>query len=199
MNQSKIPAISHELEFIANHTDEADDIWDEAIEIDPDLRQLSNTVYERADLDAGKLLKYMSAAISEGADGVFRVDNWHWRLGKWEIWSEIYSGTRGRKKRVGSVGLDVGYGKVGFRLIGWMNPGRGGLDGRKRFALACKKRIEQVHLVSEYQKSYPGWSDCVIWFEKKLTVQTSREELRAEIVEQAKKLAAIAKPLLSHA
>jgi hypothetical protein len=29
---------------------------------------------------------------------------------------------------------------VGFRLIGFMNPRFPGLDGRKKFALACKKR-----------------------------------------------------------
>ena len=36
--------------------------------------------------------------------------------------------------------VGTGIVNVGFRLIGFMNPRFPGLDGRKKFALACKKK-----------------------------------------------------------
>jgi hypothetical protein len=195
MIQLKIPAISHELEFIATHLEEASDIWDGNIKIDPLLKQLSDTVYVRAEKDAAELLDQLKDTIAQGAKGFFRINNWH-RSGVWEVYSEIYWGMKGRKKSVGWVGLHVGHGKEGFRLFAYINPRRGGLDGRRKFALACKKKIEQVHLTRDDQKRYANWNDCIIWFEKKLTLQTSREELRTEITKQAKKFVAVAKPLL---
>ncbi len=119
MSQLKIPAVSRELEFIATHADEAEDIRYGKIKIDPRLKHLSDAVYLRADSDAAELLNHLKDAISEGAIGVFRIDNWH-KSRDWEVYSEIYSGARGRKKTLGWIGLHVGYGKEGFRLIGFM-------------------------------------------------------------------------------
>jgi hypothetical protein len=116
--------------------------------------------------------------------------------GDWEIYSETYWGAKGRKKSVGWTGLHVGYGKEGFRLIGFMKPRGGGLDGQKKLALACKKKIKQLHLTRDDPKRYPGWGDYVIWFDKKLDVQQTREELVAEMGKQAKTFFKVAKPLL---
>lgn len=199
MSNVKVPAVSHELIFIATYTDEADDIYDENIKVDPLLKDLSDAVYDRADADAYKLLDYLKDSIEEGTKQHFRINKkWHQRIGSWEAWSEIYSGVRGRRKWVGQIGLDVGYGGVGFRLIGSMNPRRGGLDERRKLVLALQKKIKQAHLTSDHVERYPKWPDCIVWLDKKLTLQTSREELWAEVTKQARALAAVTEPFLKH-
>ncbi len=195
MKQLKIPASSREREFIATHMDEADDIWDNKIKIDPLLKQLSDAVYTRAEKDLEELLDRLKDSIEQGANGLLRINNWHWS-GAWNVYSEIYWGAKGRRKSLGWAGLQGAEGKEGFRLVGYVNPRRGGLDGRKKFALACLKKIEQVHLARDDQKRYPGWNDCIIWFDRKLTLSASCEELGTEIRKQAKKFFRVAKPLL---
>ena len=159
------------------------------------MKYLSDAVYKRAEKDAEELLDQLKDSIEKGSNGLLRVNNWHWS-GSWDVWSEIYGGMKERKKNVGWVGLYIGSGDEGFRLIGSMNPRLGGLDGRKKFALACKNKIEQIHLTRDYQKRYPGWNDCVIWFERKLTLGASREELGADLRKQANRFFKVAAPLL---
>jgi hypothetical protein len=199
MSQLRIPAISSELKFIATHTDEADDIRYGDIKIHPLLEHLSNAVYMRADKDVEDLLDYLKDNLEQAAKGrLLRTNNWHWPRGEWpwEVYSEIYWGLKGRTKNLGWIGLHVGYGKEGFRLIGFMKPRGGGLDRRKKFAEACKKKIEKVHLTRENQRRYPGWSDYIIWFDRKLKLRISREELANEIRRQAKRFFTVAKPHL---
>lgn len=197
MVQVKIPAVSREMEFIATHADEADDIWEGNVSsIQRSVKELSDAVYVRADNDVVKLLGQLKNAVEEGANGLLRLNSWHWPRWQWEAYSDIHLGMRGRKKVVGWVGLHVGHGKEGFRLIGFMTPRRGGLDGRKKLALRCKKKITAVHLTRDDQKRYPRWNDNLIWFEKKLSLQTSLDELRDELRQRAKTFFAIVKPLL---
>jgi hypothetical protein len=192
----KFPAVSPEVEFIATHSDEADDIWYDNVKVAPMVKELSDTVYSRADKDVERLLDNLASAMEKGAHGLFRINNWHWPRDEWERYSDMYSGLRGRKKSVGWVGLHVGSGKEGFRLIGFMNPNRGGLDGRKKFTLASQKKNKQIHLTRDDPKRYPGWNDCVIWFEKKLTLQTTIEELASDVTKETRNFFLIAKPLL---
>jgi hypothetical protein len=116
-----IPAVSRELEFIGNHLDEAEDIYDEAFEVDASLKELSDSVYDRAEEDALKLLGYLKADLSHGVQGLVRVDWIKARDSGWAVWGPIFM-ARGRKRRIGFVGLCFAFGKFGFRLIGWVFP-----------------------------------------------------------------------------
>jgi hypothetical protein len=198
MTKSHLPAVSRELEFIANHIDDALDIWNNNVKVSSFVKRLSDAVYGRADADAKMLLDQIKPAVENGArSNALRINNWHKPRDEWEVYSEIYLGAKGPKKSVGWAGLHVGYGKEEFRLIGFMNLRRGGVDGRKRFASACKQRIKQVHLTTDDATRYAGWADCVIWFEKKLTSRLSLEELHSDVTKQTRVFLMIAKPPLT--
>jgi hypothetical protein len=118
----------------------------------------------------------------------------------WRVEGPIFM-ARGRKKRIGWVGLSIDCGQMGPRLIGWVYPRRGGLDGRSQLAHTCQKKLPEmkVHLASEDSKRFPGWigsGDGVVWLEKHLTQRISREELRKEIAIKSKRFFKTAKPLL---
>jgi hypothetical protein len=52
------------------------------------------------------------------------------------------------------------------------------------------EKIDDVKVVSEHPKQYPGWprdDDVVIWFDQKLTMGTSRDELCKELGLPAKR------------
>jgi hypothetical protein len=197
MTRLRLPAVSREMEFVATHAEEVNDILDGYSKIDPALFSLSKAVSERANKDVEELLDRLKDTLEQGVDGLLRINNWHRPRWEWELYSEIYSGARGRKKRIGWAGLRIGSGKERFRLIGFMNPRRGGLDGQKKLALACKKKIKQVHLTRDEQKRYPGWDDNVIWFEKKLKLGTSLQELEQEVRKQTKTFFRLARPFLT--
>ena len=150
MKKIAIPAVTRELDFIANHTEEADDIWDGNVKIDPLLKSLSDTVYKRAEEDACALLESLKDCMQGSSDGL-RINNWHRPRESWEVYSDIFSGAKGRKKKIGWAGLHIGNGKVGFRLIGFMGPRIGGLDGRRKLAAACKKKMKEVTIRRETQ------------------------------------------------
>jgi hypothetical protein len=195
--QVKIPAVSREMEFIATHTEEANDVWDGNVQkIDPAVEQLSKAVYVRANNDVAELLKQAEGVVDEGAKGHVRLNNWHGTGRDWYVYSEIYWGTRGRKKSIGWAGLQVGYGMQGFRLIGYMRPRRGGLDACKRLALACQKKIKGIHITGDHYKKYPGWPDSIIWFDKKLSLTTSLDELHRELKRRAQTFFRVVMPLL---
>jgi hypothetical protein len=194
-----IPAISRELEFIAQHIDDAEDIYNEEVKVELQLKELSNRIYDRAEDDALVLLGYLKASLLSGIHGLMRVDWTNARDSGFYVWGPIFA-ARGRKKRMGSVGLYIGTGKVGFRLIGWLFP-RGGLDGRSELAHACQKKLPgmKIHLASEDSKRYPGWvgnNDCVVWLDIPLTRKISRDELQNDVSIKSKRFFKVAKLLL---
>jgi hypothetical protein len=190
------PAVSRELKFIADNVDEADDIYQGRIKVEPSLKRLSDKVYERADADVSELLNELKEELSCAVKGVLRINDWRtYRRWSWGIWSPIYM-ARGRKKKIGSAGLTVDYGQEGLRAIGWVDP-RGGLHGRTEFTRSCQKKFPKVHLVSENAKRYPNWNDVVVWFDEKLTLKTSRKDIRDEVATQAKQFFRFAKSLLN--
>jgi hypothetical protein len=118
------------------------------------------------------------------------------KLGDWEANVECYNAARGPRKKLGFVGLMVGRGeKTRGKLVAWVYPARGGEPGLKSFFRRCRENMPQVALASQKY----GWDDnddCVIWFEKKLTLKTLRDELGSEIEVRARQFFKIAKPLL---
>ncbi|HLW92171.1 MAG TPA: hypothetical protein VKS78_12855 [Roseiarcus sp.] len=198
MIQRRLPAISHELQFIAIRKTEADDIYYEEVVVEPFLKRLSDSVHERAQRDMEDLLNSLKDVIGYAANGLLRVnDKWSSYAGwKWWTESDIYRGTRGRKSIVGRVGLCIGQGDEGFRLIGYFRRHRGGASKTWRFAQDCKKKIDRIHLTEEKQTSYPGWSNQLVWFTKELALNVWLDELQREIGREAKRFFQVAKPLL---
>jgi hypothetical protein len=198
MRKVKFPAVTHELDFISKHSDEADDIRDGNVKIDPLLKDMSDAVYKRAQADVTALLDHLKNCLQGSADGQ-RLNNWHWPRyeGGWEIYSDIFSGTKGRKKRIGWAGLHVGYGREGFRLIGFMKPRIGGLDGQRRLWAVAKKKMKRIHLTRDNHNRYPGWADYIIWLDQELTLSTSLEELENELRKETKTFFKIVTPLLN--
>jgi hypothetical protein len=195
-----IPAISREIEFIARHTEEADEIRYNECVIEASLKELSDKVYDRANEDVHNLLSHLIMSVSTGSHGLVRIDWKNASKSSWRIYGDIFM-ARGRKKGIGWVGLNIGSGDERFSLIGWVCPRRGGLDGRLQFARACQKKLpeDKVHLASEDSKRYPGWignSDAVVWLDKPLTRKIGRDELQGEVATKAKRFFGIAKSLL---
>jgi phage gp29-like protein len=77
MRKIKYPAVTRELDFIANHTEEADDIREGNVNIDPLLKSVSDAVYKRAEEDVSELLEYLKDSMQGSADRL-RINNWHW-------------------------------------------------------------------------------------------------------------------------
>jgi hypothetical protein len=184
-----IPAISRELEFIALHEEDARHIYNDAFKVEASLKELSIRVYDRADKDALALLIHLKAGVIRGVRGLIRVDWKRIGNGDWHVEGRIFMAL-GRKKGVGWVGLNIGCGEVGFRLIGWVCP-RGGLDGRSQLAHTCQKKLPKlkVHLASEDRKRYPGWlgnGDAVVWLDKQMTQKMDRDDLQKEIATDAR-------------
>jgi hypothetical protein len=193
---ANFPAISREVEFIARHTDEADAIYFEKIAVVPALKKLSDAVYDRADSDVLELLKELQDEVCRGVKSHVRVGWRRIKRGDWENSGSIYM-ARGRKKRIGYIGLFVGYGQMPLRLIAWVYPS-GGLDGRRELTDSVRKKAKMpVQLVSDNMQKYPSWTgDGVIWFDKQVTLKTSRTDLASQLATMAKRFFKLAKPLL---
>jgi hypothetical protein len=195
MNKYPLPAISHEIHFIAQHTEEADAISNRHIKIDESLAKLSDAVYARADDDVAALLEELSAVVDLGLKDLLRTKWVRLSTGNRSINGSIYM-PKGPKKRLAMIGLHVGFGSLAGKLIGWVYP-KGGLDGRRNFARHCNLKNLKVHLVSDNADKYAGWEDdCVVWFRKNLTLKTSRDDLMNEIAKESKRFFKVAKPLM---
>jgi hypothetical protein len=111
----------------------------------------------------------------------------------------VYSGKRGPKKQVGTIALTIGYGAEGFRVIGMMRLQRGGQDGRRRLKAACEMRIKlrTVHLTEDQPHRYPKWPPRVVWFDRKLDLNTTVGELRKEMGQRAKSFFKVTKSFLT--
>jgi hypothetical protein len=193
-----IPAVSHELQFISYHAVEADEILQGDIAVVPPLRELLQRVYDRANEDACKLLEDSLTSLQAGVRRLVRLEMTKPRGNPWEIYGALFAGARGRKRRIGGFGFHVGYGQEGFRLIGYLIPRRGGLDGRLQLVHACKKKLPKmkVHLAADDSKRYPDWNNCVVWFSKDLHRKVSHQNLQREIATASRRFFKVASPLL---
>lgn len=104
-------------------------------------------------------------------------------------------------KSVGCIGLSINCKPIanGLRLVGWMYPIRGGRDGRSSLCRHLEQKgLEDVWLNSERSKLYPDWNDLrhIIWFDKKLPLDTTRQELQGQLKQQGGKLLRLARPKL---
>ena len=169
-----IPAISHEADFYMRNWSTVDKIIDHK-RFDPSIRELTQTIYDRAEQDIRVLLMATKEAFDEGVKGLLRVGELHRSQDSGEVWSNIFMPS-GRKKRIASVGLywDLDEDEKVPVLIGWVYA-RGGQAGKDKIMRACK------HIQGLYKIEY-----SVVWFEKRLTPKSSRDELCLEIKQRAK-------------
>ncbi len=190
--QLRVPAISREVEFIAQHTAEAGAVYDEEIRVPEAVKELTVAVYDRAEADVASLLRTLQAELSRTLQGLLRIRWVGGDLGgRAEGYGPIYN-AHGRKKQTGWVGIYLGHYDMALRLFGWVSP-KGGLDGRRKLARACTGKIKGVRVVSDHRKDYPEWvEDCVVWFDRKLTLKDTRDELRTEVGLCAKRFFKIA-------
>ena len=189
-----IPAISRELEFLAQHVDESDEIWEGDVEADENVLELFYEIYERAERDVLQLLNCVRGAVDTGLHNLLRIKWGRISLENWELNGVIYMPSRRSKKRIGSVGFYVECDKAP-RLVGWVYPG-GGLDGRRELTRLCVKKIDGVHLASDHRDRYSDWpSDAVVWLDEKLVRQT-KDQLRKQVQKGARGFFKLAKPML---
>jgi len=194
--QFRVPAISREVEFIAQYTAEADAVYNGEIRVPEAVKELTKAVYDRAEDDIKDLLHVLQEEVKRAVQGLLRIRWVGGDLGgRAEGYGPIYN-AHGRKKQTGWVGIYLGHYDMALRLFGWVSP-KGGLDGRRKLARACTGKITGVRVVSDHRKDYPEWvEDCVVWFDRKLTLKDSRDELRTEVGLCAKRFFKIAKRYL---
>lgn len=183
----RLPAISHELAFVAKYSDEVEAIVSRSFVVDDVVQQLTDAVSEKADADVKNLLDQLGTELAIETKGILRFGIAHRSTGNWEIWAEIYP-PKGVKRSLAFVGLCITVGADEFRLVGWFYP-PGGLDERVTIAHACRKKIEWVHFSGEQKNRYRSWpigSHSVIWLDRKLGTKVSLVELKREIHNRAR-------------
>src|SRR5688572_27365547 len=124
-----MPAITREMEFCANNAPTMEEILEK--ESSSPLGKLTDRVADRANRNADELLRAVEAAVSEALPGVMRLI---WantnRAENWWSWGKVYM-PHGPKRRIGSAGIMLAELPTPLRLIGWMWPRWGGMDGRR--------------------------------------------------------------------
>ena len=195
--QTYVPAISREVEFIAKNISEADAIYfDDDIYVEELVKDLTEAVYDRANGTVEELLGRLEEEVLCAVKGVVRIEwvNTDRKL-YWSSKGRVYN-AHGRKKRIGLAGIDLPcYIRNPPRLIGWVYV-LGGQDGRRKLVRACDGKIF-ARVASDHPKEYSnGYSDCVIWFDEKLTLATRRDELRKELGLCAKRFFKVVKRIM---
>lgn len=191
-----IPAISREVHFIARNNPIVEDIFDNAR--DGPVFELTNAVWKKARIDADFLLRKLEAGITEAAAGILRVEWANTNRGEyWEPWARVFM-PRGPKRRMASLGLVLGHTKMALRLIGWIWPRWGGLDGRQELARVCSKKIGDVCLPYEVPGRYPEWTedDGIVWLDEQLSLRTSLQEISHTVSKRARAFLKVARPVL---
>ena len=190
-----IPAISPELGFLSRNWAVAEEILDK--KGNGAVKELTNAVFvragEHADAVFGKLEESMSARLS----GVLRID---WantnRAENWASWGRLYL-PRGRT-RVGSAGIWLGFDAMALRLIGWVWPRWGGLDGRRELVRICQRKVSGVCLPYEHPKKYPGLTEDegIIWLDEQISERVAADDLARNVGLRARKFFKTARPVL---
>jgi hypothetical protein len=191
-----IPAVTREMEFIAHNAVTADEILEK--ESETTLAILTDTVYARADSEVDYLLRELELAVSSAIGGVVRLNWVNTSRGlNWASWGKLYS-PRGPLRRIGSAGLWLDHNLQPLRLIGWIWPRWGGLDGRREVVRLCRKKMKSVCLPHEHPKQYKGWKedDGVVWFDEQLGLRTSLDGLGQRLAKDARRFFKLARPVL---
>lgn len=190
-----VPALSPELIFMSRNWAIAEEILDRRST--DALTELTNAVFVRAGEHADTVFEKLEDAVSEEADGVLRIA---WvntnRAENWASWGRLYM-PRGRT-RVGSAGLWLGFDALALRLIGWLWPRWGGLDGRRELVRRCQGRFKGVCLPYEHPEKYPGFTedDGVLWLDRRLNERMSADDLAKDVAAEARRFFKAAKPVL---
>jgi hypothetical protein len=191
-----VPAISREIEFIALNWPAVEEVLDRDGE---QLSELTNAVWERAQADVYKLFRALEVEMSEVVRGLVRID---WintdRGANWESWGSVFM-PMGPKKRIAYVGFWLGEVPLALRLVGWIRPRYGGVDGRRRLVQQCERKVKGVCLPYDYPKRYPSLTEQhpVVWFDQQLSLTTALNTLAMDLRRASKIFFKAARPLLA--
>jgi hypothetical protein len=190
-----IPAITREIEFISRNAAVADQIWESQ---SGPLFELTYAVWERACASTDVLLRKLEEEVAAKVRGILRI-NWANtnRGNNWESWARVFM-PKGPERRMATAGLHLGENLMALRLVGWMWPRWGGLDGRRELVRVCRKKIRRVCLASEYPARYPGWSedDAVVWYDHQISIKSSLAEVAKDLGREARTFFKTARPVL---
>jgi hypothetical protein len=184
------------MEFVAHNEITVSEILEK--DSDSALWILTDAVHTRATMDVDYVLRELETAISSAIAGAARLNWVNTNRGmNWASWGRLYS-PRGPLKRLGSAGLWLHDTLIPLRLVGWVWPKLGGLDGRRELVRVCQKKMKEVCLPHEHPKRYPGWKedDGVVWFDEQLTLRSTLDGLSDRISKQAKRFFKLARPAL---
>jgi hypothetical protein len=183
----KIPAITKEVDFVGRYATAIEEVLDSG---KGSLLDLTEKVVQRAESDVESTLRKLEEQVSHAAKSILRIE---WintsRGSNWHSKARLFV-PMGPKKRIGSVGLYLDNEPMPIRLLGWVWPSKGGLDGRRELVRACRKKLRSdVLLASEHVDRFPGWADDdgIIWYEEGVSLRTSLEDLAADLKEHARK------------
>jgi hypothetical protein len=188
------PAISREIEFAAREARTISDVLEGP---EGPLRELTDVVNQKAAVDSDRLLRNLELAITDSARGIVRVEWANTNRGDyWEPWARVFA-PRGPKRRIAYLGLMLGHSKLALRLVGFLWPRWGGLDGRHELVRICRKRFPHVCLPYESSR-YPGLGEeyGIVWFDAQLSVKTPLQEIRDALGKQARAFLRTASPVL---
>jgi hypothetical protein len=184
-----VPAISRELKFSSENWDELCQVVEGKIGDDPSLRSLATLVRDRADEAHEWLLREISEHLRRTNFEGFRITNWRFTSDRWSMWSEVFRGNRGPKRRVGIAGITIGYGAEKFRFVGYARLSRGGQDARRKVRQKCEsKELTHIHLTEDQPTRYPDWDPAIVWLDRPLTLKMSVKELQTDAAIAAKQL-----------
>lgn len=193
MPRVDLPALSPEMEFIAANEAIAERVREKGKGA---VRELTEAVWDRADEDASRLLSHLRDVISDSASSIFRIE-WINRSMEWQSTGRLFK-RMGPKRRIALIGVYIDNEPMPVRVVAWIWPKWGGLDGRRELVRACQERFPSVCLASEHPDRYPAWAedDGIVWFEERLSAKTSLEDLMQRLRTRAKAFLKSAKPVL---
>ena len=194
----RLPAVSHEMKFIALHIDEVDSVMDGTTKVDGRTKWLTEKIYYRVEEDVFELLDALKAELRESLRRSLRIDQWHKSVHNWTIWSDLHLGVRGRRSRSPAyVGIHVGQGRdEGFRLFAYAKLRRGGADAQAKFRDGIRTKLDGIHLASDKPDRFSGWRDELIWYDQILKPSMLYDDLETDFRDRTKAFFRIAKPLL---
>lgn len=180
------------MAFVGKHIDDVWAIREGSIALPKDVADLSNIVYERAELEFDRLLEDVRRVMVAASTGLVRFAGWHIGNRDWDTWSNVYLTVSGRpgKSRC-MAGLYIGMGeREGFRLIGYLRLRPGTADSHKAFRDRCRRRLPGVHVPGDQKERYPAeWNDrYVIGLDEPLSERTSRQTLEARLKVRLRRL-----------
>jgi hypothetical protein len=182
-----VPAVSHEMEFVARNWAVIEDLAENVKK--GAVVDLTEMVWEKARVDVDRLLRALERAVTDAGDGTLRVLWANTNRGEsWQPWARVYL-SRGPKRKIADLGFTLCENKMALRLIGWIWPRWGGLDGRHRLARYCNNKVGDVFFPSERARRFPGWSDNdgVIWLDEQLTIRTTLDQITESVQRRARR------------